>query len=122
MTRETTGADPELSPEERELQSLAIQERFAEEYRAGRNARLADYLRAYPEHAGSLTDFVARLLDEGHDSESDTAPALLSAGTHRALDVIFGESAEQPPVRLVAETRVEYSTSGEASDDKAGEG
>lgn len=121
MTRETTGAGPELSPEERELQELAIQEQFAAEYRAGRNPRLADYLRAYPEHAGSLSDFVARLLDEGDVSEGDTAPAPLSSGSRRALDAIFSESSGQSPARTVAERRARYTAPGEKAEESAGE-
>lgn len=121
MTSETTGASAELSPEERELQALAIQERFAAEYRAGRNPRLADYLRAYPEYAGSLADFVARLLDEGEADESDTAPAPLSSGSRRALEAIFGEALNWQAGQAVAETRARYtlSASSQASDDQA---
>lgn len=110
MTHETSGAGAELSPEERELQALAIQERFAEEYRAGRNPRLSDYLRAYPDYAASLTNFVARLLDEGAVTEADSAPAPLSFGSRRALDAIFGASSEQSSTRAVAERRASYAT------------
>lgn len=119
MTSETTGAGAELSPEERELRVMAIQQRFAEEYRAGHNPRLADYLRAYPEYAGSLVDFVARLLDEGETPEFESVPAPLSAGSRRALDAIFGPSGEQPPARLVAESRAGYTPNAPLRDDRA---
>lgn len=108
MTSETSGAGPELSPEERELQALAIQERFAAEYRAGLQPRLADYLLAYPEHIGPLTDFVARLLNEGPGAEVSSDRAPLSAGTRRALETLFGASVPGSDGQAVAETRANY--------------
>lgn len=115
MARETSSTSPELSSAERDLQAMAILERFAEEYRAGRNPRLADYLQAYPDFAGSLSEFVAHLLDEGDEAEVDSAPAPLSSGSRRALDAIFREPGGQPAARYVAESPAKYTASGEES-------
>lgn len=112
MTSETSGVRPELSPEERELQELAIQERFMEEYRAGLQPRLADYIQTYPEHVTALTEFVARFLDEGQAAETPSERAPLSSGTQRALETLFGSPAKGNNSQAVAETRANYTAAG----------
>lgn len=109
MGSERTNAKAELSPEERELRELALEEQFLAERRAGKSPQLAVYLRAYPEHAAALTDFVARLLSEGEPAEVGSRPAPLSLGTQRALHSLFVDSeGTQAQRRAVAESRAPY--------------
>jgi hypothetical protein len=109
MGSEQTNAAAELSPEERELRELALEEQFLAERRAGNMPQLANYLRAYPEHAAALTDFVARLLSEGEPAEAGSRPAPLTAGTQRALHALFAEPEGTLAQRsAVAESRAPY--------------
>ncbi|MGH2487243.1 MAG: hypothetical protein ACRDHE_14645 [Ktedonobacterales bacterium] len=117
MGNEQPNAEAELAPEEREPRELALEEQFLAEYRAGGRPRLADYLRAYPEHTAALTDFVARLLSEGETTEPSSRPAPLSAGTQRALHALFAEpDASQGQRRAVAESRAPYTAAENAPD------
>jgi hypothetical protein len=109
MGNEQTNAAAELSPEERDLRELALEEQFLAERRAGKAPQLAGYLRAYPEHAAALTDFVAQLLSEGEPAEAGSRPAPLTAGTQRALHALFAEPDGTLAQRsAVAESRASY--------------
>lgn len=113
MGNEQPKAGIGLSPDARELREMALEEQFLAEYRAGGRPQLADYLRAYPEHAAALTDFVARLLSEGETTEPSSRPAPLSGGTQRALHALFADASPVQP-RAVAESRVAYTATSES--------
>lgn len=108
MPSEQSSVESSLAPEERELRELALEEQFLAERRAGKTPQLADYLRAYPEHAAALTDFVARLLSEGEPAEEGSRPAPLSLGSQRALHALFAEPEGALAQRAVAESRAPY--------------
>ncbi len=119
---------------ERELQLLAVLDRFAGEVEAGAEPRLAVYLERYPQFTAELTDFAAGyLLDAapaeaagtGHPSASDAASVAedaLSDGSRRALALLFpgadGDYRASPSaLKAVAERRAEYAT----KDDEPGQ-
>lgn len=106
-----------------EIQSLAVQERFLEEWSAGKRPRLGDYVRRYPAHAAALTELVATLpLDHEASPAAETEgplavePRLWSGvGVRRALDTIFGAqraatAADSAQSLRVAEDRASYFT------------
>lgn len=106
-----------------EIQSLAVQERFLEEWSAGKRPRLGDYVRRYPAHAAALTELVATLpLDHEASPAAETEGSLgveqrlwLEFGVRRALDTIFGAqraatAANDAQSLRVAEDSASYST------------
>jgi len=115
--------------------ALAVQERFLEEWCAGRRPRLSVYVRRYPAYAAALADLVATLPPDAPAEESEmitwasqtetTAESFpqrlwTGEGVARALHDIFGSLAQadarhQP---RVAEERTPYQAS-RASDDSA---
>jgi hypothetical protein len=108
----------ERQAEAEELELLAIEERFVAEHRAGQQPRLSAYVAAYPRHGQALAAFVAAYLDEeAGDAGGEPAAAQLSAGTQRALDLLFplpqpeaGVREWQAGVQRVAESPEVYAT------------
>jgi transcriptional regulator with XRE-family HTH domain len=102
-----------------ELEVLAIQEQFIDEFMRGMSPRLSVYLLRYPQYAAELAAFVAAFLD---DPESATEIALqgtsapggaLSSGMETALKEIARSSGRLPEASIqarsmVAEATVEY--------------
>lgn len=106
-----------------EIQSLAVQERFLEEWSAGKRPRLGEYVRRYPAHAAALTKLVATLPPDHEASPAaETEGSLgveqrlwLEFGVRRALDTIFGAqraatAANDAQSLRVAEDSASYST------------
>jgi hypothetical protein len=103
-----------------DLHTLAVEERFIEELRAGNHPRLSAYVRHYPAYAEALADLIASLAPDATTEQSPEAPpaspsvrAWAEAGERRALAALFGalpeESAGSDALR-VAEERGEYTT------------
>lgn len=103
-----------------DLNTLAVEEQFHAEWRAGQQPRLSAYIQRYPEHAEALADLAASLAPDGQaTSLSEMMPASTTlhtwaeAGEMRALAALFGapiaESTGDDGLR-VAEERGEYST------------
>lgn len=103
-----------------DLHTLAIEERFIEELRAGNHPRLSAYARHYPAHAEALADLVASLapgtLSEQLFDAAATSPSVRSwaeAGERHALAALFGAlpaDASGSDALRVAEERAEYTT------------
>lgn len=117
-----SGKSDDLLPD---LDALAVQEQFLEEWRAGRRPRLSVYARRYPQHAEALAELVAALAPEMPTSEPTAAVAEPSVeplaesfperlwsgeGVTRALADIFGDAADERAKLQVAETRAAYQT------------
>jgi hypothetical protein len=123
--------DDNLTFDSATLESLAIQEQFLREWRAGRRPRLSVYALHYPAHAAALADLVASLPPDTQAVASDatdpmeraeTPPASPlerlwnGAGVERALNSAFGDLAAPPaliadnPLPRVAEQRSAYET------------
>lgn len=117
----TTQDDDALAPD---LDALAIQEQFLEEWRAGKRPQLSAYALRYPEHAAALADLIMRLPP---DALADGAPErerrekrpesfperfVTGAGVRRALDAIFGEVEADERLPRVAEQPAPYDTTG----------
>lgn len=117
----TAQDDDALAPD---LDALAIQEQFLEQWRAGKHPQLSVYALRYPQHAAALADLVMRLppdapADEEPDRErGEKRPESLperfasGAGVRRALDAIFGErfgeAGADEPLPRVAEQPATY--------------
>lgn len=131
-------SDEPVAENGRELELLAVLDRFAREVEDGTEPRLSTYLRTYPQFAAELTDFasgyvvdaqlaaVAAAADAGEVRSGQAHE--LSAGSRRALAALFPEvasggqhaPAKAPPahlmgetggLRLVAERRGDYTAS-----------
>lgn len=113
----TAQDDDALAPD---LDALAIEEQFLEEWRAGKHPQLSVYALRYPQYAAALADLVMRLppdapADEEPDRERDekrpeSFPERFAsgAGVRRALDAIFGEASTHEPLPRVAEQSAPY--------------
>lgn len=113
----TAQDDDALAPD---LDALAIQEQFLEEWRAGKRPRLSVYAARYPQYADALADLVMALPP---DAPIDAAPERArgekrpesfperfasGVGVRRALDAIFGEASTHEPLPRVAEQPAPY--------------
>lgn len=106
-----------------DVDALAAQEQFLEEWRAGRRPRLSVYARRYPQYAGALAALVASLAPDmpmsgaGEEMEplTESFPERLwsGAGVARALADIFGSASNQRAEPRVAEARAEYQATRE---------
>lgn len=122
-------SDESWDTAERELQLLAVLDRFARDVEAGAVPRLSTYLARYPQFAAELTDFASDYLLTAAppDTDTDTMPsvaashsevatrAALSPGSKRALARLFpgaggdsGEPAGDDMLKAVAERRADY--------------
>lgn len=107
-----------------DLDALAVQERFLEEWQAGKRPRLSAYLRRYPQHAAALVDLVASLPPDApavpaaapagatQEPLAESFPERLwtGAGVARALVEIFGPEPARRETPRVAEERATYQT------------
>ncbi|HEX8732594.1 MAG TPA: hypothetical protein VF725_11115 [Ktedonobacterales bacterium] len=100
-----------------DLDALAVQERFLEEWRAGKRPRLSAYLRRYPQHAAALAALVAALPPDtlagtAQEPLAESFPERLwtGAGVARALAEIFGPEPAGHEAPRVAEERAPYQT------------
>lgn len=100
-----------------DLYALAIQERFLEEWRAGRHPRLSVYARRFPAYAAALAECVASLAAEAEmaapESPTESFPERLwrGEGATRAMATIFASGAarqEDAHLPRVAEERSPY--------------
>jgi hypothetical protein len=113
----TAQDDEALAPD---LDSLAVEEQFLEEWRAGKRPQLSVYAVRYPQYAAALADLVMALPP---DASADEAPEharrekrpesfperfVSGAGVRRALDAIFGETPTHEPLPRVAEQSAPY--------------
>ena len=92
---------------ERELEVLAVLDRFACELESGAAPRLSAYLEAYPQFAAELTAFATDYLGAAgaageREADAERAAGELSAGSRRALASLFPASA--PVDDLIANT------------------
>lgn len=102
------------------LDALAIQDQFLEEWRAGKRPQLSAYALRYPEHAAALADLVMRLPPEApadgapgrerREERPESFPERFStgAGVRRALDAIVGEAEADEQLPQVAEQPATY--------------
>lgn len=109
--------DDALAPD---LDALAVEEQFLEEWRAGKHPQLSVYAVRYPQYAAALADLVMRLppdapADEEPERERDekrpeSLPERFASGegVRRALDAIFGETPAHEPLPRVAEQPATY--------------
>lgn len=134
-------SDEPVADNRRELELLAVLDRFAREVEGGMKPRFSTYLRTYPQFAAELMDFASGyFVDAQLDAAADSADLAdtgevrsgqtreLSNGSRRALAALFPDfadrgrhaSAETPPMRLmrqaaglrsVAERRGDYAAS-----------
>lgn len=104
-----------------DLEALAVQERFLEEWQAGLRPRLSVYARRYPQHAAALANLVATLPpDAGADTDAgatreppaESFPERLWSGDGmaRARAEIFGPDSAERAAPRVAEERAAYQT------------
>jgi hypothetical protein len=119
MSETRPGVEPQGSPNESDLELLAIEAQFIAEYEAGAAPRLATYALRYPDHAQALAAFVTaylspsgELAEGGAASEEAEMRRAPGPGTQRALDAIFGAPGEE---RRVAEQGATY-TVGDPED------
>lgn len=127
-------SDESWDTAERDLQLLAVLDRFAREAEVGAAPRLSTYLEQYPQFAAELTDFAADYAFTAAPAAPDgtpdlaasrrTAPAraTLSTGSQRALAMLFpepatddGEAPDAGTLRAVAERRAEYVAGADTS-------
>lgn len=99
------------------LDTLAVEERFLEEWRGGLRPRLSVYLRRYPRRRATLTALVAALPPDADavaapEPPTESFPERLwsGAGMQRALADIFGPAPVERDTPHVAEERTEYHT------------
>jgi hypothetical protein len=110
-----------------DLTLLAIQERFQEEWRAGKRPRLSVYAERYPAYAAALAEMVMRLeADEQPTSpERERRPLepvpeplgerfLNGEGARRALEALPGATADDNQLPMVAEQPASYDTRADA--------
>jgi len=113
----TAQDDDALAPD---LDALAIQEQFLEEWRTGKRPQLSVYALRYPQYAAALADLVMRLppdapaAEEPERERDEKRPEsfperfVSGAGVRRALDAIFGEASSAEPLPRVAEQPATY--------------
>lgn len=106
-----------------DLALLAVQERFLEEWRAGKRPRLSVYAVRYPQYASALAEIVMRLEtdDQRISPERERRPpiprpeplverVLNGEGAQRALQELFGAALADDQLPRVAERPAAYDT------------
>lgn len=113
----TAQDDDALAPD---LDALAVEEQFLEEWRAGKHPQLSVYALRYPQYAAALADLAMALPSDAPANEEqerergekrpESFPERFAsgAGVRRALDAIFGETPAADQLPRVAEQPATY--------------